>query len=113
MIVGRIFFWGAQTEHRHSSGIDAPELKGESKTVSTAVRDVVKKTCHLQYVKILNCGADKYGRLLGDVILESGEPLSAFLLRHQLVKEYNGKTKDPFTADELQMVYDRAMALLQ
>lgn len=94
-------------------GIDAPELKGDSKTAAAAVREVVKQACHSKYVRILNCGSDKYGRLLGDVILEGGESLSAFLVRQQLVKVYTGQKKDPFTEEELRQICERAMALLQ
>tara|TARA_A100001011_G_scaffold400735_1_gene518130 strand:+ start:3630 stop:4052 length:423 start_codon:yes stop_codon:yes gene_type:complete len=76
--------------------IDAPEIKSNDKTTKEKaihVRDTVRSLIlnKILYVNIENF--DKYGRLLGDIILDNNDHLSTYLLELELVKPYDGGKK--------------------
>jgi endonuclease YncB( thermonuclease family) len=80
-------------------GIDAPETRTtnlKEKRVGKMVRDYVKTILEKGRFKI-RCGKfDKYGRVLCDIILPSGENLGEHLIRKGYAYKYNGGPRKPF-----------------
>ena len=95
-------------------GIDCPELRGrgaEEKRAGEAVRDVVAYFCQDVICLAAPHGTDKYGRLLVDLQIPSGQDLCELLLSENLGHAYGGATRDAFTGEEIAAITRRAQEM--
>ena len=87
-------------------GIDTPEIRGgteHERVAATVVQRVLEKKI-LDHMLTVNCqGLDKYGRVLADIQMK-GISINAWLKVAGLAKEYGGKTKTPWTTEELDYI---------
>ena len=89
-------------------GIDTPETRGNSRKAGLMVRDVVEKIIMAWYkgdipFYLESTKLDKYGRVLGEITDERTR-VADFLLLEGFAKPYQGKTKSPWTEEELKSV---------
>lgn len=84
-------------------GIDTAELKSKSaaeKELAKKSRDLMHGLVYGKMVDLENVSTEKYGRLLADVYVTSGETrihVNQWMLDHGHAKKYDGGTKDGFT----------------
>lgn len=98
-------------------GVDAPERHTDAgKVVSSVVDKWLRNGMESgdYHLRMLSKSLDKYGRSICDFSIRGGtERLTHFLLRTRLVRIYDGHTaRQPWTADQLDDVYQRALTLL-
>ncbi len=97
------------------NGIDAPEVHSRDKVekeAGLAVKEVVKKVlAGNRVVGLESHELDKYGRILGDVILENAEGrfnLAQVLLARGLVRKYGGEAKQKWERTVLASILGKA-----
>lgn len=103
---------------------DAPEMKGSTdleRSAALAAKSFVQKHVNESDagLGILQCasGQDKFGRLLGDILLRrpGGEsfPLTIgqLVLRAGMGRAYNGGTKDPWSPADLSRIVSSSVRL--
>lgn len=77
-------------------GIDTAEIKGKrlcEKYDAIEARDELEKLLAAKNIDLVNCGRDKYFRLLCDV-KSSGVDVKSFMLNHKYAVSYDGETKN-------------------
>jgi endonuclease YncB( thermonuclease family) len=77
-------------------GVDTPEIKGgtkESKEKAQKAKEFTKEFLSSGKINLLNCGRDKYFRLLCDVEV-NGMDLKGELLNRGYAVPYDGGTKN-------------------
>lgn len=83
-------------------GIDTPEIRGKCEfeaNLARQAKDRVKELVGNSPVKVYIYGWDKYGgRVVGDVILQSGQNLGEILIKEGLAVPYNGGKKKNWCA---------------
>lgn len=82
--------------------VDAPELRTKDENEKKRGYEVKSKVSELLLDKIFDihcCEFDKYGRLLIELTLPSGEKLHNWLIANEYAKSYEGGTKEKW--DEL------------
>lgn len=109
--------WGVQqTALTRIQYIDAPERHTEAgKLVTQVVVRWLQPLFVPKYrLRWLSLELDKYGRSLGDLADRNNTavPLSIYLLSRNLVREYTGEARGPWTPQELQDITDRCRAIL-
>ncbi|MEO5336899.1 MAG: thermonuclease family protein [Magnetospirillum sp. WYHS-4] len=86
------------------AGVDTPELHGKCSAEKAAARDATALVKMLvpagARVSIHLDGQDKYGRLLGRVILPDGRELADVLIAAGLARRYDGGARQPWCAGE-------------
>ncbi len=85
------------------NGIDAPE---SSQAFGSKSRDALKESLQGKTVRVVSHGEDKYGRMLGDVYLES-KLINAAQVEAGLAWHYKQYSKDP----ELAKLEEQARAV--
>jgi endonuclease YncB( thermonuclease family) len=82
-------------------GIDTPEQKTvEGKIVTRFANEVLLKTYKLIICKSSAVDKDKFGRILGDLILD-GQSYAELLMAKKLARPYRGEAKIPWTKEQL------------
>jgi endonuclease YncB( thermonuclease family) len=87
---------------------DTPEMKGPTaleRQAALAAKGFVEALVHQGALGTLMCagGQDKFGRLLGDIVLHGQQDsIGQLVLRAGLGRAYNGGTKDPWSQQALQ-----------
>lgn len=93
-------------------GIDAPEMKPKlnvlNRELHIAGAHHVKDYVHSLIINQVFCirfyKEEKFGRLMGDIILKENLTLSEQLIKMKLVKPYKGEAKTEFTKAELETI---------
>jgi len=99
-------------------GIDAPELRcAAQKKCACLVRDVVRALLLGREVRVVGDSLDKYGRLLGDVLLpgaanDETDTLSKFLMSRGLSRPYDGSSRLPWSPESLDAISTKAESVL-
>ena len=76
-------------------GVDAPE---KNQDYGTRSRQFVSDLCFGKKVKLIERGTDRYGRVIGTVILPDGRSLNEELVRNGFAWHYKEYSKDPVLA---------------
>lgn len=121
--------WGFEwTTTGRIYGVDAPELHtAAGMAVKRLIEKLVEKAMasetgdFVQWVSIdverPKNANDKFGRTLGTLRLktlaDSRDSLTAFLIRHELVREYRGEKKLPWPGELLGQIQTKADELIQ
>lgn len=96
-LFGKWHRWVCRIAH-----VDTPELRTKDDAEKKRGYEVKSKVSELLLDKIFMiecCEFDKYGRLLIELTLSSGEKLHNWLISNQYAKKYEGGTKEKW--DEL------------
>lgn len=98
------------------NGIDAPEVsrcENWEKEAGLKVRDYVRSIIKGEIITIKLTSLDKYGgRYIGDVYLTKNLTLSEHLLKEELVKPYDGGTKNKYNRNECNVVVNKVNLLM-
>jgi len=90
--------------------IDSPEIHSENlleAKAGSAVKTYVEKLFPIGTKTILKSNSlDKYGRVLGGILLPDGTDLSDVLLAKKVVKPYSGEKKQLWTEDQLNHIIE-------
>jgi micrococcal nuclease len=101
------------------NGIDTPEKRGREKRAGLAVKSLTSEMLYqwerdgilLESRGVVKSG--KYGRCLGDLVNKrTGQSYVSIMLENGLAKPYQGKTKQPFTEQEIDVIVDKAQSMV-
>lgn len=90
-------------------GIDTPEIKAakdklpEEKQAGIICKDYLSKMLFNRLITLEIIGLDKYGRLLGNVVVDEID-ISKLMIRQGYAKPYDGTTKCEWTLDQLNKI---------
>ena len=76
------------------AGIDAPELKGETKEAAIQSRDALRALVMNRVVRVRTHGLEKYGRVLADLYIGTMH-VNNHLIEQGFAVEYDGGRKQP------------------
>lgn len=107
----------ADDQRLRLQNIDSPEIRTRNaleKKAGYAVRDYIRAfLADCTEVIVISYKLDKFGRLLGDLLLDArGQLLTDHLLENGLVRGYKGGARSDWGDDQLQAIIDKVTLLM-